>query len=376
MARNDKPSGVSEIKGQWYWRPGSKVERDKRKAEGLPAWVPLGPAGSREARMRWAEVTGRVDVPVEATGRVSEIIAAFRARGLKKKDNGQPRAPKTILEYDAALTVMDKRFGHMRYGKTAADVIGGRCLATHHISEYLSDDGRPIANRRVAALSAAFTWARRKTSLTTYNPCLGSGKNAEDGRDREVLEWEVEALHTVAEQLKMKWLHLVMRFEAVSGWRISDIRLLDIKRLTPNCIKVTQGKRGRKQDLYWSDELRDIIAEAKTLPGANVIAVGDNATRYVFPAPDGQPLTLDAFEKRWGRLMRRANQMLKDGDLAGAGLQITDLHFHDLRAKAGDDAEEQGQERDKFLGNSKAVADRHYARRAAKVYPVDPKRRA
>lgn len=325
--------------------------------------------------MRWAELTGR-NAPIEKTGLVSELIAAFRAHGLAKKDNGKPRAPKTIIEYEAALTVMDRRFGHMRYGKTAHDAAQGRCLATHHISEYLSDDGRPIANRRVAALSAAFTWARRKTTMTTYNPCLGSGKNAEDSRDREVEEWEVEVLHAVAEQLKLQWLHLVMRFEAVSGWRISDIRELETKQLTPSCIKVTQGKRGRKQDLYWSDELRAIIAEAKTLPGANVIPVGGNATRYVFPGPDGKPLTLDAFEKRWARLMRRANRMLRDGDSAGAGLQLVDLHFHDLRAKAGDDAEEQGQDRDKFLGNSKAVADKHYARRATKVFPIDPKRRA
>jgi hypothetical protein len=52
------------------------------------------------------------------------------------------------------------------------------------------------------------------------------------------------------------------------------------------------------------------------------------------------------------------------------GLAIENLHFHDLRATAGDDAVEQGQDRAAFLGNDPAVAERHYARRETKVRPL------
>ena len=87
----------------------------------------------------------------------------------------------------------------------------------------------------------------------------------------------------------------------------------------------------------------------------------------VFPADDGTELTLDAFEKRWGKLKRATNEALAACEIP---LAIEDLHFQDLRSMAGDDAEEQGQNRATFLGNSQAVAERHYARREQKVRPI------
>lgn len=63
----------------------------------------------------------------------------------------------------------------------------------------------------------------------------------------------------------------------------------------------------------------------------------------VFPADDGTELTLDAFEKRWGKLKRATNEALAACEIP---LAIEDLHFQDLRSMAGDDAEEQGQATD------------------------------
>ncbi len=55
-----------------------------------------------------------------------------------------------------------------------------------------------------------------------------------------------------------------------------------------------------------------------------------------------------------------------------AGLAILDLHFHDLRSKTHDDAEEErgvgaGAAQ---IGDTKAVAKRHYARREKRKKPL------
>ena len=45
--------------------------------------------------------------------------------------------------------------------------------------------------------------------------------------------------------------------------------------------------------------------------------------------------------------------------------------MHDLRSKAGDDADDLGFNVADFLGNDPAVAERHYSRREKVVLPLD-----
>jgi site-specific recombinase XerD len=120
--------------------------------------------------------------------------AASRRAGLKSKPNGKLRAPKTVKDYTLSLDkVLAPRFGAMRYGRTEHEASRGQAIGTVDVQRFvrtLKDaDGRPIrvaANRHVACLSAAFRWAVSE-GLTTYNPCAGVARNAEDPRDREPL---------------------------------------------------------------------------------------------------------------------------------------------------------------------------------------------
>ena len=359
--KEKRPAGVVELHGRWYWRPGTKAEREKRKAAGQPQLEPLGPAGTVLARKRWAELTGLRDPEgskVES-GTVADLIAKFRKDGLAVKPNGKPRSEKTVKEYEGALGVMEGLFGSCTYAKTAADAMAGKALGTVDLQRYIRADRRTIANRRLSTLSAMFTWAISE-GYTAYNPCLGVARTAEEPRSREVMEWEAECLAAVADARGDAWIGLAMRFERVTGWRVSDIRLLQRHQLVPPGIRLVARKRAKRMLFYWSDELRAIIAEASKLPGST-------SSMFIFPAENGEAVTLDAFEKRWGRLKRATNRMLAQCDVP---LQIEDLHFHDLRSMAGDDAEEAGQDRHVFLGNSKAVAERHYARREVKVRPI------
>lgn len=382
-----RPEGVVEKKGRWYYRPTSARERAERAGKGLPETVPLGAAGSIEARQKWAELTGhRSTIGDEAErGRVAEILRGFKERGLKVKPNGKPRAAKTIKDYTLSIDgILVPRFGAMRYGRTEFEASRGQAIGTVDVQRFVRSlvdkDGRQIpiaANRHAACLSAAFRWAISE-GMTTYNPCAGVARNAEDPRSREPQPWEVECLRALADTLQSPLMGLLMDYEGITGWRISDIRLLDERQACSEGVRLKQGKRGKRQLWSWSDELRRIFLEAEKLPGrarakalaaraSNVVA-GRFPLSPVFPSRTGKPLTLSGFETNWQRLRSKTNEALAQCDIP---LTIEDLHFHDIRSKAGDDASDAGFDLATFLGNNRAVAERHYARREKVVLPLD-----
>ena len=356
----DLPPGVRRIGGSLYWRPTSAQERAERKAKGLGEAEPLGPTWDEAARKRWATLAGyRDDIPAIA-GTVAELLDLFERDELERG-----RKPRTISEYKASLKVLRKRFGACRYGKTAAEAMQGRAIGQVDVQAFVHELGNVHANRHAAVLSSVFTYAAR-IGKTSYNPCLGIKRNAEAPREREVAPWEAEVLLAVSTPL----MALLMRYERLTGWREGDVRQLSRPQLQAEGIKLKQGKRGRRQLWLWTPELREIIAEAIARPEARkalAVALKTRTHPAVFAARTGKPLTLYGFQSLWRRTRERANKLLAECEVP---LKIEDLHFHDLRAVAADDAVELGQDRAEFLGNSKAVAEKHYARRELKVRPL------
>lgn len=365
--------GVREIDGMWYWQPSSESERvqrrklkaeAKKRGEKFSIGCTLGPANSKEARTKWAEVSGYRDVPTKE-GTVAELFKLYRKApdGLPKKRNGKPRSKNTIREYTASLKLLEARYGDCRYAKTAGEAMDGKALGTAQIQQFVAEGGRPMENRHLSAFSAAFDWAIRK-GLTAYNPCLGVAKNAEEPRTREALEWEVEVLRAMAYATQDKHMALMIDYEDTVGWRVSDILTFVTTQVYPGWIKHRHGKRGKKQRWERTPEVERILREAATLPGANIERLGQ--PRYVFPTRSGEQMSLGRFEKRWSKLKKRTNAALAACEIQ---LKIEDLHFQDLRSKVHDDAEDQGQEGHEVLGNSEEVADRHYGRRGKMTRP-------
>ncbi len=380
MRRVKKPDGVVGKSGRWYYRPTSRRERAERLAKGLPETVPLGLAGSTEARLKWAQITGQgVMVPAGTAGTVAELLASWAQLDdagkpaenapIWKKDNGKPRSPGTVAQYAWAVRkILIPRFSAMRYGLTAAEAAQGRAIGTVHVQRMVSDIGTTSANVYVACLSAVFLWARRN-GRTTYNPCEGVATITQEGRTREPRAWEVECLGAMAEALGRRRMALMIDFESISGWRSVDIRNLQRRQLTAEGIRGTAQKNGRRALLLWNDDLKRIVAEALELPGA--LRAGVFPLSPVFASRKGGRLSGSSFWTAFRRLVDETNRVLAAGEIK---LSIDDIGFHDLRSKAGDDAEEAGMQMHEFLGNTASVAQRHYARRERKVVPLKLKR--
>lgn len=351
------PPGVFPRGDVWHWQPTSKRERDERKAKGLKVSVRLGPSGSKEAREKWAEVSGFRDVQ-EAPGTVAELLTLWERDGIQKRPNGLPRAESTIQQYRDAIPFLREKWGTCRYGRTGNEASKGLAIGTVDIQDFIANfKSKGMANRYYAVMDNTFTFAISK-GKTTYNPCADATKNAQQAREREVLPWEVECLRTLANQ----FYGLLMDLEAITGWRIGQILKLQRSAITPDGIRITRklrkGQKGKTELWEWTPELRRIVAEAAKLPGATPFPASP-----LFPGRRGRHTTYNAFKQGWQKLRKRANAMLLP-------LVIEDLHFHDLRSKAHDDAEDAGLEGHLFLGNTEAVADRHYARRERRKKPL------
>lgn len=379
MRRVKKPDGVVEKRGRWYYRPTSRRERAERAAKGLSETVPLGPAGSAEARLKWAQVTGLDVASAGTAGTVAELLASWarlddagkpqEGAPIWKKDNGKSRAAGTVVQYAWAVRkILSPRFGAMRYGLTAADAANGKAIGTVHVQRLVADVGTTSANVYVACLSSVFLWAMRK-GRTTYNPCEGVATITQEGRTREPRAWEVECLGAMAEALGRRRLALMIDFESISGWRSVDIRNLTRGQLTPDGIRGVAQKNGHRTLLQWNDDLRRIVKEALELPGSK--RGGVFPLSPVFAARGGRRLSGSAFWSGFRDLVNDTNAELSRCEIP---LKIDDLGFHDLRSKAGDDAAEAGMEMHEFLGNTQSVAARHYARRERKVVPLKLKR--
>jgi integrase len=96
-------------------------------------------------------------------------------------------------------------------------------------------------------------------------------------------------------------------------------------------LNVVTEKTGKKLAFTVIDDLGIIITRARALRG-NVL------NPYLFTTGKGKQFNKYNFNSQWRELKEKA------------GLQESDLHFHDLRAKAGTDADNAGINAQKLLG--------------------------
>jgi integrase len=359
----DCPPGVREEDGRWSWQPTSKRARDERRAAGLTVSVALGPAGSVEARKKWAALTGHLD-PDLKEGTVAEILALFDAGPIEVRPNGRPRAKTTVYQYRWALPLLRKRFGDCVYGKTEFEASRGQAIGPADIQRFVTESGT-LGRRYLAVMDGAFDNAIR-CGRTVYNPCDKVIAAVGNARTREPQEWELECLVALATPV----VALLIRCKAITGPRISEVLRVQRKDMTADGIRM-RVKGGRWEIILWSPELRTIVAEAEALP---------EATRFplspLFPHSRRKAYTYSGFNTAFQALKEETNAALAGGVLdpdtfeVHTALVIEDLHIHDVRSKVHDDAEAMGREGHEAIGNTERVADKHYSRREKRRRPL------
>ena len=253
-----------------------------------------------------------------------------------------------VIPTKAASTQRTNRI-EMKYLRYAFGHMRPDAVTPQDVYAFMDARGAPIrANREKALLSHVFSYAIRWGAVAD-NPCRLVKRNPEKPRRRYISDIEFKAVYDIAPLS----IQAAMKLALITGLRQGDLLSLRLQNITDDGLLVETGKTGKRLLFQWSEDMRQAIDQAKQLPRAVL-------SMYLIPNRRGMKYTSSGFRANWQRLM------LKAIDKKAIAERFT---FHDIRAKAGSDGED-----DKLLGHDDPkMLNRVYKRNAIKVTPVKPK---
>lgn len=254
------------------------------------------------------------------------IDRAYKAMCERKT---RPLSPNTKLQYQHAATRL----------KAALIEFQPQQIKPKHIAAIKAQwsDTPNMTNRIISFLRSVFDYAVEWQEVEA-NPCLGIKRLAEGARDRYITDAEYISIRAAAsERLK-----LVMDICYLTGQRISDVLSIRLNDISDDGIAFKQQKTGAKLVIN-SPDLPRVIEAAKALP----------KPKYV------EPMTL-FFNRRGIAPSYKTvyDEWVRACEIAG----VQDANPHDLRAKAGTDAEKQGLNATALLGHTDPKQTETYLR--------------
>lgn len=162
-------------------------------------------------------------------------------------------------------------------------------------------------------------------------------------RDRLISDAEYDAISAHASPT----MRAIMDMLYFTGQRISDVLKIKLADIQDDALFVRQKKTGNRVKITMTDELRAAVATAKAL---------HQSVRgmTLFHTRQGKPLSYSTVRTLWLRATTAAD--------------VPDARMHDLRAKAGTDAEAQGLDSKKLLGHTSEQSHKRYLR--SKEIPI------
>ena len=220
------------------------------------------------------------------------------------------------------------------------------------------------ANREVAMLSSAYSWAMGQDDYEILeNPCYGVRRNTESPSDRCPERWELEAAKEKAPPL---WA-LIFDLAYKIGQRGGDVRLLKKMQLQPDGVYVTQSKTGETLIIEWDDELYDIVLRLQAWSD-DILKEnryrGSMESPYLIVTRFCQPYTARGWKSMVYKFVRAA--------MADKNNPLTiPFSFHNIRAKSATDEEDAGGDPQRRLGHKTRAQTEDYIR-SKKVHRVKP----
>lgn len=289
---------------------------------------------------------------------VADILERFALQVLPRK------APATRDSYARTLPRLSRVFGHMKPEAIEP------WMVYKYIDKRVDPKGRPaktVAHREIEVLSSALTSALEWGDIREH-PFLGrvrlSGDRALTPRTRYVTDDELLAALTLPARQRRGSVRMVqayLRLKLLTGLRKADLLKLRVADGQPDgihfVIQKTKRTDGRPRVMEWSPELRDAwqaCLDARPIDLGPLLFCTRAGASYV-NARGRSP----GFDSVWQRFMDR---------LAAQGVER--FTEHDIRAKAGSDAESLERAR-QLLGHVDArMTAKAYRRAPEKVRPL------
>jgi len=302
--------------GAYYYvaRSGGKVK-----------WTKLS-ADYGDALRKWAEIEGGAKPRAWTVGEAIAHYLTVSAQRLSKI---------TLAGYAQNARHLLPVFGHV----SIEDVTRA------HVYAYVVKRGNYAGNRERGLLSAVYAHLGRSGVFNGQNPAGGMRfRNPEKPRKRYVTDEELHALLAAASP-RMRNL---FSFAYLTGMRQADVIGLRLTAATDEGIAYTMQKTGEAHLIAWTDELRALWKEA---------ARSRIGAQPLFLARDGIAYKSSGLQAATRRIAKRAG--------------LVDLHFHDLRRKAGSDSVDLGSAQELLGHVDSKVTRRHYRAKLVAATPVD-----
>lgn len=298
----------------------------------------------REAKRLLLEMDGDVPDPGTISDHLDDLIVSRR-----KLVRAGKLSRRTVDDNESEVEHIKDAFGKMR----------PEAVKPPHIWLYLHKHRgaeAPVrANREITLLSTMFN-GLLGAGIITQNPCVGVERNTETPRDRLILDSELRSF------MKYCWRHgdagkriaLAGYIAYLTGKAQGQILTLTRSQLLKEGIAFGKRKRGAATLVLWTKRLRRAVQEAIDMPSLT-------DPLYVIHNQSGQPYTAAGFKALWHRRM---------GEWTAKGHER--FTFHDLRAKATTDMEDQGRRSSDLTGHRlestvKRVYDRRRVRKSLAV---------
>jgi integrase len=291
-------------------------------------WTPLG-NDLAAAKIKWAELEG-ISTRQTFEDALDRYLASDKFANLS----------------DGSKVVYKSRANQLRkiFGKRSC-----KSILPEHIYQYMDRNPSKIgANQGLVLIQHALEEARKR-GWVSINHAKGIEKHATKRRKRYITDEEYRAIYNAGTDL----VKAVMKLNYLIGQRPVDIFKLRLSDITDEGIFIQQKKTEKKQLFLWTPELREAVEQAKKLPRPI-------RGMTLFCKTTGRPYDTREFRYQWAAACK----------LAG----VENAQFRDIRAKAGTDAYNAGQDHQAILGHTtKAMSDRYV--KQFKVDRVEPLRK-
>lgn len=283
-----------------------------------------------------------------------EAVAIREYRKLHQQTVAVGSVPQMVRDYlltisgeKATATIAQYR-AWQRHLEAVFEGVDASAVTQADIAHYLDICPRTSGRGEISLLSGAYhRWLR--LGKLTFNPCIGAKSTRKRAhRTRYLTHAELDAVLTHASPL----LAVAIELAYATGLRISDLVSLRWDQFEEGASVRTQ-KSGNRQRFELNDDFRGLLARARSLQGR----VG---SVYVLSGRGGQPLVRQTVGHWWRVALKAAG--------------VRDAHWHDIRAKAGTDADAAGQDATAFLGHGDRQTTKVYLR-GRKITTVSPLKR-
>lgn len=299
------------IKGKaYYYDHGGKPRK----------YEPLGSDKSK-ALLRWAEIHAGSSL----NGTVSSIVDLFLSRKTDLTEN-------TRKSYRNSAKIIKKVAGHIPVSE----------IRQYHMNTLIEKyPAKQMARNAALFLKTVYAWAVSVGEIE-FSPFAGMRLKGQSRRERYLTDGEFVAIR---EKLSTKY-QVAVDLAYLLGLRVSDVANLKFSDFKDGVVTIIQKKTGRTVTHELSDDLRNALERARTIPGSvrGVTVICDRK---------GQPHDPETISEAFTRAAKRAG--------------IPNARFHDIRAKSASDDTENAQSR---LGHARPETTQIYLRKPVVVTPI------